>query len=114
MATTHNTEKVGLTWSIKAVTAAISGQRFAKPDGAAASSGGNALGVTLYEITSGDDMAVAIEGIVRIETVGAVAVNDEIQAGDGAKAFPLISGKVKLGTAVTAASAAGEIILIKL
>jgi len=109
----YNTEKIGETWTIKAVSAAVSGQRFVTPAGAAASSGGNALGISLIDIQAGEDLSVALTGVVKIVAGNTVAINDAIQADTNAKAITLIAGGYNLGLALTS-GAVGESILVKL
>ncbi len=81
---------------------------------APAAAGDAVLGVAAYDGAVGDKIPVIREGnTVPVIAGAAVAAGAAVQAGTGAKAITLAAG-VKVGTAVTAATADGDEIFVKL
>ena len=86
--------------------------RFVNFKGAQAKVGDAVLGVAPYDVETGDTAAVDVVGIAVVESGGAVAIG----AGVGADAQGCaVSDPLKIvGTALTAATAAGETVRVLL
>lgn len=88
--------------------AALSANRLVKADGTYAVAGEVTYGVTRTSALVGDRVALDNEGTATVEAGGVVAVGAAVQAGVDGKC---IAGTTKpFGRAVTAASAAGQLI----
>ena len=104
------TQQVLLTTSLLAA-AALSARRFAGFDGNPCAAGVKPLGVTELDTDAGNMAPVNVMGIVLVEAGAAVAQGAEVQADATSRAITKAAG-VSAGTALDAATAAGEIIRI--
>lgn len=105
------TKQVVLVTTITA-TGAIVKNRFVNFKGAQAKVGEAVLGVAPYDVETGDTAAVDVVGIAVVESGGAVAIGAEVGADAQGCA---VSGAAKIaGTALTAATAAGETVRVLL
>ena len=95
--------------------AAVARRRFIKIDsagkGVQAGAGESAIGVSTIGVASGEVLEIA-DGIVIVEAGGIVAANDIVQSDANGKGVTLTTG-IPLGTAMTAAGAAGVLIAVK-
>src|SRR5687767_13049315 len=81
---------------------------------APATAAGAVFGVAAYDGAAGDKIPVIREGnTVPVIAAGAIAAGAGVEVGTGAKAVTLASG-VRVGTAVSASSADGDEIYVKL
>jgi hypothetical protein len=71
----------------------------------------NAVGVSYNDPDDGEVLEI-VDGIVIVEAGEAVAVGNDVESGTNGVAVVYSAG-VKLGTALTAASASGELITVK-
>lgn len=79
-----------------------------------ATAGDLALGVSLdIDSASGARADVQMDGIAKVEAGAAISYGAKVCAGDNGKAVAVVSGDV-LGVALDSASAAGDIIRVKL
>lgn len=106
--TTHPLQAVTFT-----PTADIPAFRFIGGDGATCGAGARAIGVTKEDVKNGVPAAAATYGVEIIEAGAAVTAGAEIESDATGRAIPLASGKSN-GVALSAASAAGEKIRVKL
>lgn len=97
--------------------AAVARFRFVKlnasEQGIQATLGSAAIGVSTQPCTAADQVLEIADGIVIVEAGAAVAIMDKVQSDADGKAIVRTSSGVILGTALTAASAAGELIAVK-
>jgi hypothetical protein len=104
------TQQVLLTTSLLAV-AALSVRRFAGIDGNPCAAGAKPLGVTELDTDPGNMAPVNVLGIVLVEAGAAIAQGAEVQSDGTSRAITKAAG-ASAGTALDAASAAGEVIRI--
>ena len=105
------TKQVVLTTTATAA-APIIANRFVGYAGAQAKAGEAVLGVAVYDADTGDSFAVDVVGIAVVEAGGAVAAGVEV--GADAQGCAVTGAAKAAGTALTAASAAGEPIRVLL
>ena len=105
------TKQVVLVTTITA-TGAIVKNRFVNFKGAQAKAGEAVLGVAPYDVETGDTAAVDVVGIAVVESGGAVAIGAEV--GADAQGCAVSGSLRKVGTALTAATAAGETVRVLL
>ena len=93
----------------------VARRRFVKADaagkGAVAGAGESAIGVSINSTAAGETLEIA-DGIVMVEAGGVVAANAVVQSAAAGKAVALTTG-IPLGTALTSAAGAGELIAVK-
>jgi hypothetical protein len=90
--------------------------RFIELDGTLPSgAGGEAHGVNYGKAdASGKAVTLAVAGVVKVEAGAAVTAMDKVQSDATGRAITAASGDHVLGTALTAAAGAGEIIEVLL
>ena len=79
--------------------------------------GANALGIAIGEtddVSAGEDMTVQIKDIGKWEAAAAVAAGAELATDADGKAVAAASGKFIVGVALTAATAAGDIVQVQI
>lgn len=97
--------------SIKA-TANLPKQKFIGFDGGVCTAGGKAYGVCDVEIDSGQLAPVGVLGVLLVEAGGAIAQGASVTSDATGKAVTITSTEKVNGTALDAATAAGEVIRI--
>ena len=106
------TYKSALTESITAGSDVVK-NRFAGFDGNYASAGAKALGVFEVDTDSGKQAPVIVYGIAIVEAGGAISQGGAVEVGSDGKALAHNTGEI-CGYALDAASAAGDLIRIKI
>ncbi len=95
------------------VAVAVADGKAVKP-----TAGANAIGIALFSnnetAKAGEDVQIQIKDIGKMIAAGKIAVGDEIATDADGKAVKAATGKFIIGTALTAASAAGSIIEIQI
>ncbi len=94
-------------------TGTVTKQRLVEVTGVHASAAGKAIGVSRVDAVAGDNFGAHTLGTSLVEAGGAIAVGATVEVGTNGKAVTLAAG-VKVGRALTAASADGDIIEIYL
>src|SRR5574344_25560 len=97
--------------SIKA-TANLPKQRFVGFDGGICTAGAKAYGVCDVETESGQQAPIGVLGILLVEAGGAIAQGASVTSDATGKAVAVTSTEKANGTALDAATAAGEVIRI--
>lgn len=82
-------------------------------DGDICGAGAKALGVNQASVDIGEAMPVTYLGVMPVVAAGAIAVGAEVESDASGHALTLIAGESN-GRALTAASAAGDVILVVL
>lgn len=80
-------------------------------EGVLATAGGSAIGVSMNEAAAGEVLEVA-DGIVMVEAGGAITPGAGIEVGTDGKA--VTTSGIGVGTALTGAAGAGNIVAVKL
>ena len=93
--------------------AALTACRFVSPTGALPTAGGNALGVALSDIASGDTGSVITLGTAPVEASAAIAKGAAVEVIADGRIVTNTSG-VTVARALQAATAAGQIIEVLL
>lgn len=105
------------TFTKKASETNVKRYRFVAQEGKtikAPADGGAAMGVCLLkDPKDGQETAVQYDGIAMVEASAAIAADAEVETGTDGRAETRSSG-VKLGMAVEAAGAAGDVIAVRL
>lgn len=91
----------------------VTANRFVTPAGAQAGAGANTLGVCRQSGVSGDMATIDVLGTAQVESGAAVAVGATIAADSSGRGITWASG-AKVGLALEAATAAGQIIEVLL
>jgi hypothetical protein len=103
--------------SVLALTVTLAGtvavNRFVTPAGAQAGAGANALGVARSAGVSGEKIPVDVLGTAIVEAGAAIAANATVGADASGRAVTWTSG-AKIGLAMEAATAAGQMIEVLL
>ena len=111
------TYKPVLTESI-AVSAATVKNRFIGFNGALCAAGEKALGVSLIDVDANEVLPVMVEGIALVEASAAISVGAAVAAAGtstaAGKAVTVANTAICNGYAMDAATAAGDIIRVKL
>lgn len=94
-------------------TAALTARRFATTAGAVPAAGVFCPGVANDNFDIGEQAGLVTHGIMVVEAGAAVAVDAAIQCDASGRAITLAAG-VNLGRALDAATAAGDLIRVKL
>lgn len=94
-------------------TAALAANRFATSAGAVPAAGAYCPGVVNGSFDIGEQANVSTHGIVLVEAGAAVAVDAAVQTDASGRAITLAGG-ISLGRALDAATAAGDLIRVKL
>lgn len=97
-----------------AAAGALTANRFVTGAGAAPSANGRALGVTRTSAAAaGDLVPVDVQGTTLVEASAAIAVDDAVATTANGRAVTFSTGAT-VGRALTAASAAGQLIEVLL
>ncbi|MFZ1417466.1 MAG: capsid cement protein [Burkholderiaceae bacterium] len=107
------TKQILLTTTVK-TTGAWQPNRLVSFAGKQAENGEAVLGTSVYEADVGDQAAVDVIGIALVEAGAAIAAGVPIAAGLQGLAIAQTGTAKIVGTAIDAATAAGEVIRIKL
>ena len=107
------TKQVLLTTTVK-TTGAWQSNRLVSFAGKQAENGEAVLGVSIYEADVGDVAGVDVAGIALVEAGAAIAAGAAVSAGTQGLAITQVSPAKFVGTAIDAATAAGEIIRVLL
>lgn len=102
-----------LTLSILAASA-IAVSRFVTPGGAQAGADANTLGVSRFAAATGERLSVDVLGTAVVEAGAAVAVGASIKSDASGRAITWASSGAKVGIALDAAAAAGQMIEVLL
>lgn len=99
-----------------AVTASgtIAANRFVTPAGAQAGAGANTLGVARAAAVATDKLTVDVLGTAVVEAGAAVTVNATVKADSVGRAIDWVTSGAKVGIALEAATAAGQMIEVLL
>lgn len=92
----------------RTAAATLAAMRFVEADGTYPAAGGAALGVTRTDAVSGDLIPVDVLGTVPVIAGGAVAINQPVKVDAQGRVLTHDSTNVKVGVALTAATAAGQ------
>ena len=107
------TKQVLLTTTVK-TTGAWQPNRLVSFAGKQAENGEAVLGVSVYEADTGDLAAVDVSGIALVEAGAAIAACAAVSAGTQGLAITQVSPAKFVGTAIDAATAAGDVIRVLL
>ena len=103
---------------ILALTTALSGtvsaHRFVTPAGALAGADANTLGVVRVAGVAGDKATVDVLGTAIVEAGAAVTAGNTVKSDSTGRAIPWVTSGAKVGLALEAASAAGQMIEVLL
>ena len=102
-----------LTLSVVA-TGAITAARFVTPAGAVAGADANTLGVARSAAASGERFSVDAIGTAVVEAGAAVSANATVKSDASGRAITWASSGAKVGLALEAATAAGQMIEVLL
>lgn len=105
------TKQVLLTTTVK-TTGAWQPNRLINFAGKQAENGEAVLGVSVYEADTGDLAAVDVSGIALVEAGAAIAAGAAVSAGTQGLAIAQTGTAKFVGTALDAATAAGEVIRV--
>jgi hypothetical protein len=104
--------------SVLALTATLSGtvatNRFVTAAGAQAGADANTFGVCRQAGVSGDKVTVDVLGTAQVESGAAVAVGATIKSDASGRGITWATSGAKIGLALEAASAAGQVIEVLL
>lgn len=95
-------------------TGTISAARFVTPAGAQAGADANTLGVARVAAVSGDKVPVDVMGIAIVEAGAAVSAGAAVKSDSSGRAITWATSGAKIGLALTAAGAAGDMIEVLL
>lgn len=96
-----------------AAAAELKKSRFVDAGGNIAGNGERPVGIAYDNYAAGENVAVITSGTALVVAGAAVSVGDDIQSDAEGRAIPQASGKVA-GLALSAASIAGKLVLVKL
>jgi hypothetical protein len=88
----------------------VTADRFVTPAGAQTGADGNALGVATIGGTIGDRIAVTVLGTATVEVGAAVTAGATVKADASGRAIPWATSGARLGSALQAATAAGQFV----
>lgn len=104
--------------SLLALTVALSGtiaaNRFVTPAGAQAGADANTLGVVRTAGVSGDKVTADVMGTAIVEAGASVAANATVKSDASGRAITWVTSGARVGIALQAASAAGDLIEVLL
>jgi hypothetical protein len=106
------TEAPLYTLTLKA-TGTVTKQRFVEVTGVHATAAAKAIGVSRVDAVTGDNFGAHTLGTAIVESGGAIAIGAAVEVGANGKAVTNAVG-VKVGRALTAASADGDLIEVYL
>lgn len=97
-----------------ALTGTVAASRFVTPAGAQAGADANTLGVTRTAGVSGDKVTADVLGTAIVEAGAAVAANATVKSDASGRAITWVASGAKVGIALQAAGAAGDLIEVLL
>lgn len=98
-----------------AAAGAIAANRFVTPAGAQAGADANTLGAARFAAAAaGDKIPVDVMGTAIVESGAAVTVNATVKSDASGRAIDWVTSGAKVGIALQAASAAGQMIEVLL
>ena len=99
-----------------AVTAvgAIAAARFTTPAGAQAGADANTLGVSRFSAVAGEKITLDVLGTAVVEAGAVVAAGATVKSDASGRAIPWVASGAKVGLALDAATAAGQMIEVLL
>lgn len=104
--------------SVLALTAALTGtvtaNRFVTPAGAQAGADANTLGVCRQSGVSGDKATIDVLGTAQVEAGAAISAGATVKSDASGRAITWATSGAKVGIALEAATAAGQIIEVLL
>lgn len=95
-------------------TGTITTARFVTPAAALAGADANTLGVARSAAVSGEALAVDVLGTAIVEAGAAVAANATVKSDSSGRAITWVTSGAKVGLALSAAAAAGDLIEVLL
>lgn len=93
---------------------AIAANRFVTPAGAQAGADANTLGASRSAAASGEKLPVDVLGTAVVEAGAAVTAGATVKSDASGRAIPWATSGAKVGVALEAASAAGQLIEVLL
>jgi hypothetical protein len=93
-----------------AATGTIAANRFITPAGAQAGADANTLGLCRTAAVSGDKVPVDVLGTATVEAGAAVAAGASLKSDASGRCITWVTSGAKVGIALEAASAAGQLI----
>ena len=96
------------------LTGTVTANRFVTPAGAQAGADANTLGVVRTAGVSGEKVTADVLGTAIVEAGAAVAANATVKSDASGRAITWVSSGAKVGIALQAASAAGDLIEVLL
>lgn len=97
-----------------ALAGTVSANRFVTPGGTLAGADVNTLGASRVAGVSGDKIPVDVLGTAIVESGAAVTVNGTVKSDSTGRAINWVTSGAKIGIALEAASAAGQMIEVLL
>lgn len=97
-----------------AAAGTIASNRFVTPGGAQAGADANTLGVSRTAAVAADKLAVDVLGTAVVEAGAAVAAGATVKSDASGRAITWVTSGAKVGVALEAASAAGQMIEVLL
>jgi hypothetical protein len=97
-----------------AATGTLVANRFVTKAGAQTGADGYAIGVCRTAASSGDKVAVDALGVVAVEAGAAVSAGDTLKADSSGRGITWATSGAKIGIALEAAGAAGDLISVLL
>lgn len=97
-----------------ALTGTVAASRFVTPAGAQAGADANTLGVVRTAGVSGEKVTADVLGTAVVEAGAAVAANATVKSDASGRAITWVTAGAKVGIALQAASAAGDLIEVLL
>lgn len=107
------TSKPILALTVAVAATGLAANTFAGFDGVTAAAGSRALGVVNDQFTAGELAAAVVQGTAIVVASGAITVGHDVQVGADGSAVAATTGTV-VGVALTAATAAGDLIEVLL
>ena len=97
-----------------ALTGTVAASRFVTPAGAQAGADANTLGVARTAGVSGDKVTADVMGTAVVEAGAAVSAGATVKSDASGRAITWVTSGAKVGIALQAASAAGDLIEVLL
>mgnify|MGYP007071629691 CR=1 FL=1 len=109
-----STQAIAVLTLTTALTGTVAAQRFVTPAGAQAGADANTLGVTRLAGVSGDKVPLDVLGTATVEAGAAVAAGASLKSDASGRAITWATSGAKVGIALEAAGAAGNMIEVLL
>jgi hypothetical protein len=98
----------------RTLTGTVSACRFLTPAGTVAGADANTIGVARSAGVSGDLITVDVLGTAMVEAGAAISAGATVKSDSSGRAIPWATSGAKVGLALTAASAMGDLIEVLL